>query len=420
MADSRPAASSVTPTRPRLPGTSSQKAGRKSTSRGSCGSAQLDDARAEAGGDRAEEAAEADRAELLPGELGGEGEAEHEQHPALHPQRHALHEADARPDEHEPDGGADPADLSTRRLVRVAAGTRSRAVAMSRPRAKRPSCARPYVSRAEPACMCPAASSDIPLTTRAPGSRTASGGRTVRSGPSSSPALAAPKTASDTVKAARVGSRARDELVAGGQLDEGQDDEGAHRGGGDIGPAGLEDQRDADGEHRPGERDEPGRAGRRGGVRRRRGRRGRRRRCSSPVDELVADEADARRLVQAQAGRGAAVGGRAARGEGDHEAGRADGGLHVGEAQAGAHLGELLLDLLHRLAGRDHRRAELGQQGAGLGLAIPLGLHGRHHVSGGGRGCGGRKLAGGASRGRARAEERSTGAPAPADRRDVQ
>ena len=141
----------------------------------------------------------------------------------------------------------------------------------------------------------------MPLTTSAPGSRTASGGRTVRSGPSSSPAFAAPKTASDTAKAARVGQQGLDHLVALGELDEREDDEGADRGGGDVGPAGLEDERDADGEHGPGEGDEP-----RGLLDGPpwpwpRARRGRQRR-QLVVEQLVADEADARRLVQAQAG----------------------------------------------------------------------------------------------------------------------
>ena len=104
-----------------------------------------------------------------------------------------------------------------------------------------------------------------------------------------------------------------DHLVALGELDEREDDEGADRGGGDVGPAGLEDERDADGEHGPREGDEPrglldGTCGRRcelvtgGGD------------GQLVVQQLVADQADARRLVQAQAGGGRAVGGRARRG----------------------------------------------------------------------------------------------------------
>ena len=47
----------------------------------------------------------------------------------------------------------------------------------------------------------------MPVTSVAPGSRTANGGNRVRSGPVSQPSSAAPKIPQPTTKAARVGSR---------------------------------------------------------------------------------------------------------------------------------------------------------------------------------------------------------------------
>ncbi len=65
----------------------------------------------------------------------------------------------------------------------------------------------PKISRADPAIMSPAASSDMAVTINAPGSSTASEARAVRSGPSSSPASAAANSPQPMMNAASAGTR---------------------------------------------------------------------------------------------------------------------------------------------------------------------------------------------------------------------
>ena len=64
----------------------------------------------------------------------------------------------------------------------------------------------PKISRALPATIAPAASSDMPVTISAPGSSTAIGASSVRSGPSSRSTSAAPKIRQPVAKAATTGS----------------------------------------------------------------------------------------------------------------------------------------------------------------------------------------------------------------------
>ena len=225
------------------------------------------------------------------------------------------------------------------------------------------------MSLADPACMCPAASSDMPLTTSAPGSRTASGARTVRNGPSSSPALAAPKTAKDTSERGKGRQQRLHHLVPLRQLNEHEHDDCPDRGRGDVGPAGLQDQRNTDGEHGPGEGDQPQRMPDRATRNRRELFAGGVGRELAP-EQLVADTADARGLVKAQTGGSRPMRCGTTLGQGDDQTRGTDCCLDVGVAQLNAHLGELLLDLLHRLSGRDHGGAEVSQQGAGLGSVV--------------------------------------------------
>ena len=92
-------------------------------------------------------------------------------------------------------------------------------------------------------------------------------------------------------------------------------------------------------------------------------------------DEQVPDEPDVGGLVEPQPPVDRLEGGRITAGQTDMHAGRPGGDLHVGRAEVAAHLPQLVLDLVDRLAGGDHRRTEERQQPAAVAVAVRTTAH---------------------------------------------
>ena len=269
-----------------------------------------------------------------------------------------------------PNGAAHQPSSVTLTLPSNCAGVPSNAAAAATPKANNSSWTVPYISRDDPATMAPAANSDSPVTIRAPGSSTASGGSTVRNAPSSRPASAAAKTRADTAKAATVGSSASSDGCNSRRPGQPDHDGATQRCRAEVRQARLQDEADPHGHRHEPALGQPRRVAQRLATQ-----------FPQPVeglvdidpaaDEQVSDEPDVGGLVESQPPVDRLEGGRITAGQTDVHAGRPRGDLHVGHTEVATHLPQLVLDLVDRLARGDHRRTEERQQPAAAAVAVP-------------------------------------------------